>query len=70
MGEGYVRPVFVDDDVMEIEEGRHPMIQELSEKPYIPNTIRMGGGGARSKIITGPNMGGYAFASLRVATKS
>ncbi|KAH6918993.1 DNA mismatch repair protein MSH3 [Coprinopsis sp. MPI-PUGE-AT-0042] len=67
MGEGYVRPEFVDDDVMEIEEGRHPMIQELFEKPYIPNTIRMGGGEARSKIITGPNMGGKSSCVRTIA---
>ena len=64
MGENYVRPEFVDGDVMEIEEGCHPMIQELSERPYIPNAIRMGGQDPRSKIITGPNMGGQVPHSL------
>lgn len=56
--ENYVKPEFVDEDVLEIQEGRHPMVEELRSDPYIPNSVRMGDGSPRSKIITGPNMGG------------
>ncbi|KAI0781314.1 muts domain V-domain-containing protein [Trametes elegans] len=66
--EGYVRPEFVDrkegkgdatgEDVLEIIEGRHPMIEALRTDPFVPNSLSMGGGQARHKIITGPNMGG------------
>ena len=44
--------------MIEIIDGRHPMVEALSSDPYVPNSITMGHGEARSKIITGPNMGG------------
>jgi DNA mismatch repair protein MSH3 len=37
------------------------MVEALSSDPYVPNSITMGDGNARSKIITGPNMGGSVF---------
>ncbi len=55
----YTRPVFTDGDELEIVDGRHPMIELLRSDPFIPNTVRMGTTREqRSKIITGPNMGG------------
>ena len=54
----YVRPEFTDDNMIEIVDGRHPMVEALSSDPYVPNSITMGDGEPRSKIITGPNMGG------------
>ena len=57
----YVRPEFTDDNMLEIIDGRHPMVEALSSHPYVPNSIIMGDGKAEGKIITGPNMGGSAF---------
>jgi DNA mismatch repair protein MSH3 len=51
--EGYVKPEFVDEDVLEIEEGRHPMVEAIRPDPFVPNTVKMGGGSPRSKVITG-----------------
>lgn len=65
--EGYVRPEFVEDDVLELVEGRHPMVEALRSDPFVPNTIKMGGGCPRSKIITGPNMGGKSSAVRMIA---
>ncbi len=62
--EGYVRPQFSDDDVMEIEDGRHPMVEALRNDPFVPNTVRMQ---PRHKIITGPNMGGKSSAVRMIA---
>ena len=56
--ENYVRPQFTKEDVLEIVDGRHPIVETLRSDPFVPNTVKMGGGEARSKIITGPNMGG------------
>lgn len=56
--ENYVRPEFTDEDTLEIIDGRHPMIEAYSEHPYISNSVRLGSGDARNKIVTGPNMGG------------
>lgn len=53
----YVRPEFTDDDVLEIVDGRHPMVEVVKSDPFVPNTVRMGGENSKSKIITGANMG-------------
>ncbi|KAF8959081.1 DNA mismatch repair protein MSH3 [Flammula alnicola] len=65
--ENYVRPEFTEDDTLEIVDGRHPMIEAYSENPYISNSIQMGGGEARNKIITGPNMGGKSSCVRMIA---
>ncbi|KAI0071810.1 hypothetical protein K474DRAFT_1668569 [Panus rudis PR-1116 ss-1] len=67
--EGYVRPEFVesDEDILEIVDGRHPMVETLRNEPFIPNSITMGDGEPRSKIITGPNMGGKSSVVKMVA---
>lgn len=54
----YVKPVFTEDDSLEIVEGRHPMIESVLHTPFVPNSVTMGYGRPRSKVITGPNMGG------------
>lgn len=59
--EGYARPEFVDrkegdgaeNDVLEIVDGRHPMIEALRTDPFVPNSVRMGGSETRHRIITG-----------------
>ncbi|KAF9452264.1 DNA mismatch repair protein MSH3 [Macrolepiota fuliginosa MF-IS2] len=56
--ENYVKPEFTDEGSLEIIEARHPMIEKLLDCPFIPNSVTMGFGQPRSKIITGPNMGG------------
>ncbi|TBU29038.1 muts domain V-domain-containing protein [Dichomitus squalens] len=65
--EGYCRPKLVErkegeEDVLEIVQGRHPMIEALRAEPFVPNGLKMGGGETRHKIITGPNMGGKSSA--------
>ncbi|GBE82631.1 DNA mismatch repair protein [Sparassis crispa] len=65
--EGYVKPEFTSDDTLEISEGRHPMVEALRSNPFVPNSVRMGGGIPGSKIITGPNMGGKSSTVRMVA---
>ncbi|KAF8061576.1 DNA mismatch repair protein MSH3 [Lyophyllum atratum] len=65
--DNYVRPTFTDDDTLEIVDGRHPMVESLRPDPFVPNTILMGGGKPRSKIITGPNMGGKSSCVRMIA---
>ncbi|KAI0320179.1 DNA mismatch repair protein MSH3 [Amylostereum chailletii] len=65
---GYVKPEFtMDEDVLEIVEGRHPMVEALRADPFVPNSVTMGGRRTRSKIITGPNMGGKSSAVRMMA---
>lgn len=40
---GYVKPEFVDDDVVDIARGRHPMVEALRSDPFVPNDILLGG---------------------------
>ncbi|KAL5529107.1 hypothetical protein ACEPAG_5081 [Sanghuangporus baumii] len=65
----YVKPIFVDGevDVLEIQEGRHPMIELLRNDPFVPNTVSIGGTDTRTKIITGPNMGGKSSTTRMIA---
>jgi len=55
---GYVRPEVVDADVLEIHEGRHPVVEtSLHGERYVPNDILFEKGEI-VRIITGPNMSG------------
>ncbi|KAH9842529.1 muts domain V-domain-containing protein [Rhodofomes roseus] len=65
--EGYVKPEFVEDDVLDLVEGRHPMVEVLRSDPFVPNTVSIGGGQPSTKIITGPNMGGKSSAVRMIA---
>ncbi|KIY51004.1 hypothetical protein FISHEDRAFT_38295 [Fistulina hepatica ATCC 64428] len=65
--DNYVRPHFVEEDMLKIVNGRHPMIEELISDPFIPNTLCMGSVQPKSKVITGPNMGGKSSSVRMVA---
>ena len=56
----YVRPVIDNTEVLEIKQGRHPVIeQELPiGEPYVPNDILLDNDRQQIMIITGPNMAG------------
>jgi DNA mismatch repair protein MutS len=57
---GYIRPVIDDTDVIDIHQGRHPVIETelpLGEK-YVPNDIYLDTQKQQIMIITGPNMAG------------
>ncbi len=54
---GYVRPVFVDESVVEVVDGRHPVMEALLGSSFVPNDLRLGTQ-ARFILLTGPNMGG------------
>ncbi len=55
---GYVRPEVRDDDVLEIHEGRHPVVEtSLQGERYVPNDVIFEKGEI-VRIITGPNMSG------------
>jgi DNA mismatch repair protein MutS len=54
----YVRPIMHDGDEIEIAQGRHPVLEAVSQEPFIPNDLYMNNSTDRLLIITGPNMGG------------
>ncbi|MEA3332604.1 MAG: DNA mismatch repair protein MutS [Pseudomonadota bacterium] len=54
----YCRPEIISDQqLLEIEDGRHPVIESLSEN-FVPNDTSLSGEDEQLWIITGPNMAG------------
>lgn len=56
----YIRPVIEDSDVLDIRQGRHPVIEKqlpIGEK-YIANDVMLDNATQQIIIITGPNMAG------------
>jgi DNA mismatch repair protein MutS len=51
------QPELVDEPMLRIESGRHPVVERASREPFIPNDLAFDDG-RRMLIITGPNMGG------------
>jgi DNA mismatch repair protein MutS len=69
---GWTRPLIDDSDVVEIEDGRHPVIaQFLGAANFVPNDCRLGSfqGAAerRFAIVTGPNMAGKSTFIRQIA---
>jgi len=55
----YVRPVMTDEPILEIYEGRHPVLDAmLSKGTFVPNDAMIGAEHGSVLLITGPNMAG------------
>ena len=56
----YVRPVVDESTIIDIKQGRHPVIETLMQvgEEYIPNDVRLDNDNQQIIIITGPNMSG------------
>ena len=56
----YVRPIINDTDVIDIKQGRHPVIENQLpiDQPYIANDVYLDSEDQQIIIITGPNMSG------------
>jgi len=55
---GYVCPEVTEEDVLEIREGRHPVVEGMLDgERFVPNDIVFEAG-ERVRVITGPNMSG------------
>jgi DNA mismatch repair protein MutS len=65
---GYCRPVVDESDVIDIAEGRHPVVEKvLRGALFVPNDTSMNGTDGRLAIITGPNMAGKSTYMRQVA---
>ena len=64
----YRRPEVVEEDVIELKECRHPVLERLMPpgKDFVPNDLEIGGD-LRIMIITGPNMAGKSTYLRQVA---
>ena len=55
---GYVRPVFVEESILAIEDGRHPVMEAVLHARFVANDIVLRASEHRFIVLTGPNMGG------------
>ena len=55
---GYVRPEFVEESLVAVEEGRHPVMEAILRTHFVPNDINLRAKEHRFILLTGPNMGG------------
>ena len=66
---GYVRPTVDESDVLEIADGRHPVVEQLPDaEPFVPNSARLNTSTDLIMLITGPNMAGKSTYIRQVAT--
>jgi len=55
---GHVRPVVDDGPVIDIADGRHPVLDVTSGTPFTPNDVTLDPAAGQVVILTGPNMSG------------
>jgi len=66
--QNYCRPAVNDGDLIEIIDGRHPVLEQtLVEERFVPNDARLGNRDQQVLIITGPNMAGKSTYIRQVA---
>lgn len=63
----YVKPVVDTGPLIEVTDGRHPVLERLFTEPFIPNSISVDYETDRLMIITGPNMAGKSTYMRQVA---
>ena len=54
----YVRPRIVDDPVLEIRGGRHPVVERTLPERFVPNDLHLSAADRAIVLVTGPNMAG------------
>jgi DNA mismatch repair protein MutS len=55
----YTFPEIIEDEgIIDISDGRHPVVERILRESFVPNSLLCGGATASCIIITGPNMGG------------
>ncbi len=66
--QGFVRPELVDGEVLEIRDGRHPVVEQFmpAGRRFVPNDAVLEPG-ERVRVITGPNMAGKSTYLRQVA---
>ena len=55
---GYVRPEITEQNIIDIKQGRHPVVEQTIDAPFVPNNIMLNHDTSQLILITGPNMAG------------
>jgi DNA mismatch repair protein MutS len=68
----YARPEVDDSDLLEIEQGRHPVVEQMLRKTnatqaFVPNDTRLQSSDRQIALLTGPNMAGKSTYIRQVA---
>jgi DNA mismatch repair protein MutS len=64
----WCRPTVDDSDVLDIEDGRHPVVEEaVGREAFVPNSLRLDREEESLVILTGPNMAGKSTVMRQVA---
>ena len=65
---GYVKPIVDEEGIIDIKEGRHPVIEKmLPSGSFVPNDTYLNKEESRLSVITGPNMAGKSTYMRQVA---
>lgn len=63
----YVKPELNGEGEINIKDGRHPVVEELSDEPFIPNDVKLNKEDHQLIILTSPNMAGKSTYIRQVA---
>jgi DNA mismatch repair protein MutS len=65
--ERYTKPTITTNNVLSIEDGRHPVVEKLHDVPFVPNNAKLNSEDHQLLVITGPNMAGKSVYMRQVA---
>ena len=54
----YTKPLMTEDGDFAVVDARHPVVERVSNEPFVPNDLTLNGTTRQLVILTGPNMGG------------
>ena len=54
----YTRPNITERNIIDIRQGRHPVVERTLDAPFVPNDVKLDHETSRLILITGPNMAG------------
>jgi DNA mismatch repair protein MutS len=64
----YVKPEITENGIVDIVDGRHPVVEKLLEvQQFVPNSVNLGTSSQQQLLITGPNMAGKSVFIRQVA---
>lgn len=63
----YICPSLTEEPVLRIEGGRHPVVEQTLDQPFVANDVEMDATSTQILVITGPNMSGKSTYLRQVA---